>query len=345
MTSEAKLNLDSVDGIVNPKNVGALRSAIERGEATGDFLPAVYVVEPVSECNLRCIMCPNHLLKASDIGHAKLSDLEVVFEAIAPTAELTMLYFMGEPTLHAQLPAILESARSSLQGRIVVSTNGQNVPDTQIGALLRNADIVIVPIDRWDSEQYSKIRRGGEFSQVVQFAEKLLDCRGGQASPQVLVKMLDLNINSASREVWNAESAAFREYWSSRGALPLAGWLDSWAGQLPNLLRLTAAGSPYSQSARTSCADLWFKMVVNWRGEVVLCCHNFDYSVKLGTGIASSFDIGRIWQSASLVRYRESQMQGNFANPGICASCREWGEPGELDAYLGRGLEDYYRVF
>lgn len=334
-----------MDRIVNPKNLLSLRNAIGKGEASGDFLPAVYVVEPVSECNLRCIMCPNHLLKASDIGHAKLSNLQGVFGAIAPTAELTMLYFMGEPTVHAELPAILKSARATLQGRIVVSTNGQNVLEAQIDALLSGADIVIVPIDRWDSEQYAKIRRGGDFSRVVQFAERLLYRRGGEASPEVIVKMLDLNINAASREVWNAETTAFREYWSSRGALPLTGWVDSWAGQLPNLLKLTAAGSPYSQSMRTSCADLWFKMVVNWQGEVVLCCHNFDYSVKLGTGIATPHDIRRIWHSTTLVKYRESQVQGDFANPRICASCREWGEPGELDAYLGHDPEDYYRIF
>lgn len=77
--------------------------------------------------------------------------------------------------------------------------------------------------------------------------------------------------------------------------------------------------------------------------EVVLCCHNWNYSVKLG-----EFDAGNIlslWQSPDLVSLRQSHLRGEYDCTPICYECREWAEPSELDSYLRLDVDDLFRVF
>lgn len=335
--------MNTASRLVNPANVEAIRAAMSTGTPTGSFLPAVYIVEPTSRCNLKCIMCPNSRLTPDKLGDATLEELQNTFKIISRYAELTMLYFMGESTLHPSFAEVLLSARSTLRGRIVLSTNATNLSDEAIAAIVAACDIVIVPIDRWDSEKYSKIRRLAVFNDVVVNAERILAHRGDGEVPTVIVKGLDITPRRSDAPIGSSELAAFDAYWSERRAIPLHGWLNTWAGQMPNLVQLSSGLTPYDPVDRGACADLWFKAVINWRGEVVLCCHNWDYSVRLGTMLSDG--LRRVWHSTTLQELRRSHVSGDFSCTEICATCREWGEPDELDAYLDPTGERLYKVF
>ena len=312
------------------------------GSLTGEFMPAVFVVEPTSRCNLNCIMCPNSRLSESDLGDATLADMRAAFESIAPYAELTMLYFMGESTLHPAFTDVMRLAREKLSGRIVLSTNASALADPVLSAIVESCDLVIVPIDRWDSAHYARIRRLATFDDVVANAERLLRRRGSSPSPTVVVKALDINPRRSDGPIPESEIASFDSHWLERGAIPLHGWLDTWAGQMPGLIQLSSGPTPYVAERRQPCADLWFKAVINWRGEVVLCCHNWDYSVQLGT---VSSGLRETWHSATLQQLRRDHLSGNFGCTSICSTCREWGEPDELEAYLEPSGERLYQVF
>ncbi|HVB42939.1 MAG TPA: radical SAM protein [Streptosporangiaceae bacterium] len=329
---------------VNSRNVERLHKAIATGAVKGDFLPAVYVVEPTSRCNLACVMCPNSRLPDSKLGDATLEELASTFAVIAPYAELVMLYFMGESTLHPEFVRLLDSARASIAGRIALSTNANRMTDVQIDSILSNVDLLILPIDRWNPTMYERIRRGSKFEDVVANAEELLRRRGGSPSPTIVVKGLDIDLPLRPEEsVVGNEALNFASYWTDRGAVPLSGWLNTWAGQMPNLLKLASRPNPYEGSTRVPCADLWFKMVINWQSQVVLCCHNWDYSVPLGRlGERGLLDV---WHSDYIASLRASHVGGKYDCTTLCRTCREWGEPSELDAYLRLNTDDLFQVF
>lgn len=328
--------------LVNPKNIELLRQAISTSTPEGSFLPSVFVMEPTSVCNLNCVMCPNSELEEDLLGYANLEAWNRSLDKIAPTAELIMLYFMGESTLHPDFVRMLVSARERTDARIVLSTNCLKLSPEIIDAIVGNTDLVICCIDRWNREAYEKTRRGSDFDEVVRNTKKILSANSGEASPTVVVKSLDIRYGSETTSDLQAEAEEFHAFWTDLGAVALSGWLNSWAGQMVHIRKLAEEKTPYELSERTPCADLWFKMVVNWKQEVVLCCHNYDSSVVLGTLNSSS--VAEIWHSEAAVASRASQAARQF-DIHICGGCREWGEPDELDAYLRLDERSLYRVF
>lgn len=329
--------------LVCPTNVAAIRDAIREGRSKGDFLPAVYVLEPTNRCNVDCIMCPNSDFADHELGDIALDEFSRIVSAISPTAELTMLYFLGEPTVHPAFTDLLKIARGGLKGRIVVSTNATKMSSAHIDALIKNTDVILVCIDRWDRESYERIRRGSSFDEVVRTTERILAARGTGSSPLVVVKMLDINPRPGTREAWKTEVTEFQRYWTAKGAIALSGWLNTWAGQFIQLDRLRSQPTPYSSGNRVACADLWFKMVINWRGEVPMCCHNWNSSIPLGD--VNTRSIEAVWQGPEVVRLRDSHAHGDYTCTSLCQSCKEWARADELDAYLRLNTDDLYVVF
>ncbi len=325
------------ESLVNATNVSRVRAAYRGGCITGDFLPSVFVVEPTSRCNIQCIMCPNHQLSPEDLGDMTLENARRIAASIGPTAELVMCYFMGEPLLHPQLDELLRIMREEVRGKLVLSSNLTKMDDHTIDSLLRrDVDVVICCIDRWEKTAYERIRIGASFDESVRSAEQLLRCRGNAERPMVIVKGLGIRMTAEEEE-------AFKSYWRSRGAVPLVGWVSTWAGQFPALARLSVHGAPYDRHKRVPCADLWFKMVVNWKGDVLLCCHNWSYSFSLGNVVEQGVD--QVWHSLQLQQLRASHLQGQFAVNTLCEHCREWAEMEELSAYLGLSEELIGLVF
>jgi len=325
--------------LVSSVNIELVRKAYSTHAVAGDFLPCVYVVEPTSRCNINCIMCPNSALPDVLLGDMALDRAAEIFEAISPTAELVMLYFMGEPLLHPSFREYLQLARKFLKGTLVLSTNATLLNDRAISAIVdAKIDLVLCCIDRWSKEAYEQVRRGAKFDTVVDNTKRLLEARGVGSFPQVIVKALDIN------HMEENERIEFSDYWSQRGGIPLVGWLNTWAGQRSNLLKLTTLTAPYEAQKRSPCADLWFKMVINWRSEVVLCCHNFDSSIPLGS-LRSGESVAKTWHGEQIRQLRQEHANGRYGINALCRGCREWGELGELDAYLTLDRESLHLVF
>lgn len=323
---------------VNPGNLALLWRAIERREVTGNFLPAVFVIEPVSRCNLACVMCPNRKMPQSDLGEMSLERFEQVVCSISPFCEFLMLYWMGEPTLHSRFTELLRLARRHIRGRIVVSTNMTVDDEAVYRALLENADIVLCCIDRWEKSAYERIRVGANFESVVRNTENLLSLRGSGTSCEVVVKALDLNSTSLEHE-------DFQEHWKQRGARPLVAWLNDWAGTFQSMRNAAAMPVPRSERHRTPCADLWFKLVMNWRGEIQMCC--FDWQYKYNVGRVEDLEgwLPKAWHSTEMESLRRAHADGQWDVTPLCETCTTWGEPAELEAYVNFTESSYFTVF
>ncbi len=323
---------------VNPSNVAAVRAAYAAGDTAAAIAPSVYVVEVTNRCNVNCIMCPQSSINPG--RHRDLTTESAVRLAdwIAPYAELVMLYFMGEPTLNADLDEIIDIFRSRIAGRLVLSTNAVALRDEDIRLLTDGRlDLLIACIDRWDGEAYEGIRRGATFDEVVANVEALAaECRA--TTTELLVKALDIKMPLEERE-------RFVVHWEAHGARALVGWLDTWAGQRPNLAKLASTNAaPYAAEERNACADLWFKMVINVNEDVVLCCHDWNSMTVLGSALSGQ-SVHQVWGGRELQRLRQEHAQRNFGCHKLCRGCREWGEFSELDAYLSTDAEGYYLVF
>ena len=325
--------------IVSEENVKNIKNAYSKRESNGIFLPSVFVVEITNECFLNCIMCPRSQLLPSEVGHMDIEYFQFIMKGISGVAEHLMLYFMGEPLMHPNLDKIIAIARHHIKGKISISTNALNLSEDKINTILDcPLDLIICCIDHWSKEEYEKIRIGANFEKVIQNVSNLLTKRGKRKKPLIIVKSLDFGMP-------NADKKEFESFWKKRGAFPLIGWVDTWAGQLTKLKKYIPH-QPYSSMPRKPCADLWFKMIINWRGEVILCCHNYNYTVKLGKiFIGDESFLINIWQGATISSLRDSHITGEYSKGIICRNCTEWADISELDQYVNLSKENINLVF
>ncbi len=329
--------------LVNPNNVEVLKKALSDAAPTGSFLPAVYVLELTGVCDLACIMCPHDRMRPSRKSHIPLDRFKYILDLIAPTAELVMLYFMGESTLHPDFSDALKMAREKLKGRIVISSNMAHVSGRDLEAMAEFADLVICPIDRWSQRSYEAIRRGANFNAVVSNVKRLCELSVDRGA-KVVPKLLGLTLGSTKGgSLDEGEIRSFEDYWLSLGATPLAGWVSTWAGQIPSLGRHLSIPVPVISQPRQACADLWFKMVILHSGDVVLCCNDYAGSHIVGNVLSSG--VAEVWHSARIISLRENHAEGHFACTALCRGCHEWATPSELDCYLRLEYNDLFVVF
>jgi hypothetical protein len=318
--------MDPDSNYVNYRNSLSIQKAYSTHKSIGAFSPAVYVVEITNRCSLSCIMCPRKDIESRNIGDMDLELFRKICNLISPYCEHLMLYFMGEPLMHRQFSDIVRIARTKIKGKISISTNALFLNKKKRSVLIDlSIDLIICCIDHWNKLEYASIRIGGDYETAFKNTQKLLE-ESKSTKPFVIVKSLDFGMKKEDHD-------KYLDYWSSKGGVPTIGWVDSWAGQMPELLKLSSSLPPYINKIRKSCADLWFKMIINWKGEIVLCCHDFNYATKLGQIDQKEKDISKIWQSNLMGELRDKHIHGNFCDLDLCKSCNEWGEIDELSIY------------
>ena len=327
------------ESYVNPDNVQKVRLALQNKTIKGDFYPTVYVIEPTNNCNLSCTICPNNRISKKNQGEIDLTSIIKILEDISPYAEFVMLYWMGEPMLHSNFSHILEIARRSIKGKIVVSTN-MTVFDEEIYiSMLKNCDIILCSIDKWNKVDYEQVKIGANFEDIKNNTIQLLNLKTKLdiKNVDIIAKGIDFNTNSK-------EYNEFEIFWKSKGATPHLAWLNDWAGTFENFDKHTRHKIIHNKTIRQNCADLWFKMIINWKGEINICCFDWEYKYIMGT-IKQDNWILTTWNSDEIINLRKLHCSSEYDKIDICRNCTSWAEDLEHEAYINFTKESYYIVF
>lgn len=323
---------------VNIENVALIERAMGGREVSGDFYPSVYVLEPSSRCNLKCVMCPNPMMTPSNWGDIDLELLDKILTDISPYAEFLMLYWMGESLLHPNIEQILKRAKSKISGKIVLSSNMTVLSAPAQSAILDHVDMLICSLDRWNKDTYEKIRRGSDFDSVVSNIENLLAEKQQRGSNcEIIVKALDIKQQ-------DSEYQDFVTYWTTRGARPMLAWLNDWAGTFNDMRNAASLDIPRASIERGPCSDLWFKMVINWRGDVQMCCFDWNYQHKISEYKDGNW-LKNAWQGAAIKTLRKAHLDGQYDVNKLCSECDTWGDESEHNAYVNWSEESYFKLF
>jgi len=76
-----------------------------------------------------------------------------------------------------------------------------------------------------------------------------------------------------------------------------------------------------SKSKRKPCSLIWQRMVVDWNGEVVLCCDDWNHSTILGN--LKKQTIEEVWKGEKLKSIKEAHVKEEFWKVPICARCNK----------------------
>jgi len=299
-----------------------LPSALQSRKGWSDFLelrrsiePHLHQIEPTNACPYSCIMCPRDKFMSRSIGfmdfalYTKVIDEVAGFSAPVRKKEIELFHF-GESLLHPEIAEMV--AYGSGKGlNLVLSVNApQLTPELAEKILAKDPAKLIISMDGYDAESYQKIRgKNADYNLAAENLEGLLKMkrRSGSRS-RVIIRMIRMH--------WNQEGEdQFRTRWQGLGGEVEIRDFFPW-----NKKELVPLGAVDKYPPHMPCPFPWQYLVVQWNGDVVPCCRDFNAVNCLGNVADSS--LKEIWNSTGYEQFRESMSKGEF-EPRMCAECME----------------------
>jgi radical SAM protein with 4Fe4S-binding SPASM domain len=272
-------------------------------------------------CNLRCIHCPyesvTHPMGKSRVNmpvelHSKIID-EISSSGKGITRYLRYTGD-GEPLIHPELSSMISYARKTVDLPINLTTNGSFLSEQKFEDLAKSGvNVFDVSIDAATEDTYSKIRVGGDFTEVTRNTLNAVKRSKFMDGVSVVVSFVKQDLN-------HHEVNQFTEFWKDAGVKDVvirnghsaAGAIKSRALEL-----WESAPKP-----RTACLYPWERLVVKADGEITYC--PADWHHIAGVGNLKTSSIAEVWTSDALKKLREDHVQNTLAENSFCGKCPDW---------------------
>lgn len=277
--------------------------------------PHLHQIEPTNACPYSCIMCPRDRFMSRPVGFMDFGLYTKVIDEVAdfslPVREKEVeLFHFGESLLHPEIAEMV--AYGVGKGlNLVLSVNAPQLsPDLAEKILTKDPVKLIISMDGFDAESYRKIRgKNADYTLAVENIEavlKMIKTHGCRS--RVIIRMIRMQANSQAEE-------QFRSRWQDLGGDVEIRDFFPW-----NKKDLISLGAVEKYPPHMPCPFPWQYLVVQWNGDVVPCCRDFN-AVNCMGNVADSTLKG-IWNSSAYGRFRDSMSQGEY-EPSMCAECME----------------------
>lgn len=269
-----------------------------------DF-PDLVILELHTFCNLRCRMCPQHLLERK--GQEMNFDIvrKVVDEIVAENRGTQLwVAVMGEPFMRVELlRRCLDYAAQKGVQDIRINTNGTCLkPEMTDWIPQYPIKYIYVGIDASTKETFEKIRVGGDFDLVVRNTKMLLKQKWDH--PKIVVQYIVQDLNEHEVE-------DFRNFWLKQGAIVKVRDRISWG---------VYSDFRDSKPDRSPCLWLMRDMNILVNGDVLQC--GADIYGKYPVGNIKEQTIAEIWKS-EMRRRQQLHLDGEF-DFEPCKNCQDW---------------------
>ena len=287
--------------------------------------PPVVMIEPTNICNLKCPLCPsgNGTLKRPK-GYMEFSLFKKLIDEIKDRSFMVVLWNQGESYLNKDFLKMIKYASDN--GLFTLVSTNANVdlqPEKTINAGL---DSMIVSLDGTTQETYNKYRVNGNLEKVIRnvkqliLTKKKLNAKNPLIRWQFLVmkhnehEIDDIKKMAKEMKVDNLELKTVQIY-SKDDIL-------NYLPKNPKYRRYKITGDNFELKfgIKNRCHRIWTNAVVNWDGEVAICCFDKDVEHKIGNIKKTS--LSEIWKGAAIKKIR-NQILTDRNEIEICRNCGE----------------------
>lgn len=284
--------------------------------------PHLHQIEPTNHCPYSCIMCPRSDKMTRELGYMDIELYKKVIDEVDSFSEPVKskdieLFHFGESLLHPHIDEMISYA-SMKDLKIVLSVNSPQLkPELGMRILKSNPYKVIISLDGYDNESFRKIRgKAADYEKATFHIESLLsNCRDMNSDSTIIIRMIQMKITEHHTE-------DFREYWETKGATveirPFFPWADK---------EMVELGEYEKNPPFMPCSFPWQHVVVQWNGDVVPCCRDYNAVIKMGN--VRDKTLREIWNSPEYEKLREQHRSGNYDNNNYCRQC--------MDIYYTKG--------
>ncbi|MBN1296343.1 radical SAM protein [bacterium] len=278
----------------------------------GESRPVSMQLEITNACNFRCLMCPFHgPEKASNrpIGCLQVADYRSLLEQFREMGGTFLIpQGAGESFLHPDIGEMLTIATADMDLDVGLNTNGSHMSDEIIRTILDcGVKEIGFSIDALDPETFHRIT-GGDLAQVEEGIDLLIARRRERRQRLPLIRVLIVE-QAENRE----EIPEFVSRWISRVDEVVVQALRVEAGRTLGERR---------KEKRRPCRHLIDTIFVQWDGQMVVCCEDWESVTGVGNVFESS--LRELWLGPVMNAYRDAQRRGIWAPPEICRRCDAW---------------------
>ncbi len=276
--------------------------------------PERVTLELTNHCNLECRVCPREFM-GSKQGFMNSTLFEAIIDEMNECGISTLVpFFRGESLLHADFINLIEYAKSKGMS-IQLATNGtlmtRDIARALVGAQL---DFISFSVDSINPEHYAHMRRGSDFTKLMNGIGNMLDERSTQKSqkPEVQISAVDTGMDDKAKQ----EFVSFWRDTVQRIRIYPRHTPDGKFGRLKH--------EHNNITNRLPCHKPFTEMVVYWDGRAVVCNHDWDSTEELGN-VAANGLMG-VWNSDGYRNLRDRHLMGSLNKSEVCTDCDHWAQ-------------------
>ena len=274
-----------------------------------DF-PIYLLIEPVSACNLRCIMCfqidesftsSNKFMGMIDLDLFK----KIIDDAVQGGTRAITLASRGEPTLHPKLGEMLEYCSGKFF-ELKINTNGTKLPDKLIHQILKNGVTnMVFSIDSYAKDEYESIRVKGIFEEVVNNVKRFKEIKEKDyPDSRCETRVSGVKVDK------NQDPIKFKNFWKD--------YVDNVVMvEMEN--RWDTYHNPKEIMASGACNYLWERLYIWYDGLCNPC--DIDYKSELSVGSVKEKSIKDIWNGEKYSQLRDDHLSGKRNKVYPCDRC------------------------
>ncbi len=265
-----------------------------------------------NKCNADCIMCPHRNIKDFGTMTMKLYK-KIIDDVVSCGIKSINLTFFGEPMLD---PELSDKIKYATDMGIMVSffTNAALMTKKRsIEILEAGLSSITVSMDSNNKETYEKIRKNCKYEIVKKNILDFLEAR------RELNKDIKVGMTAVLMDENYKELKEYYDFWKPR--------VDS-----INLVNMQNRSDSFTKSSKKSlyykkdlirepCRLLWSSMVIDWNGDVVLCCNDYLHEVVLGN--LNKESIKEVWFGKKIKALRGIHKKREFSKIPFCDKCNK----------------------
>jgi radical SAM protein with 4Fe4S-binding SPASM domain len=273
-----------------------------------DFMPSQLAIETVNYCNAKCIMCPSQKMKRQKgimdtEVHRKIIDN--VADTDSPISSISHAG-LGEPLLDKKLADKIRYEKEIFKkAKVMVYTNAGLLDKERSSQIISSGlDILNISLNAFRKETYETVTKLPS-ERTLQNIEQFLRQNRENGSPiWVQVSLVPTTKCSPS------EVMEFNDYWSEKVNSVVVPPRINWGTFDSSITK-----------KQWPCRYIWDVLMIDWDGNVKMCCEDYDTEFPLGNiKVQSPLEI---FNSKRMKNQRQAQLKNQFKWPRICYNCIE----------------------
>lgn len=239
----------------------------------------------------------------------KVIDEVALFPDELKKKEIELFHF-GESLLHPQIDDMNNYAASKGLNTVL----SVNAPDLKIDLseklISGKAGKIIVSLDGFDAESFKVIRgKTIDYDRAVEnIVAAAKSIKAQKSATRLVVRMISLAVNSHKIE-------EFENFWKEKEIEVEIREFFPWGEK-----DMSELGEYEKYPPFMPCPFSWQYVVVQWNGDVVACCR--DYNADNIMGNVKNATLVEIWNGEKYQNFRENMITGNYQNK-ICKPCMD----------------------